>query len=119
MTIFCTAMSSIRYRHNYRVITITPSGVLGGSGVSGDCIPAMLRNGELYLAPYRGSMDIGLCKNLQRVKLSRIVAWSSSDDGFGTWFDMPADGYLVGVYTNGCYYIALKDGAPISISTVE
>lgn len=112
-------MSSIRYRHNYRVITLTPHGVLGSSAVSGDCIPAMLRNGEVHFAPYRGSIDVGLCRDLQRVKLVGVVAWSPENDGFDMWYDMPREHYLVGVYTNGCYYIALKNGAPICISTVE
>lgn len=105
-------MTSIRYRHNYRLITLTPSGIVGRPAVTGDCIPAMLRDGELHYAPYLGSMDAGLSINRRRVKLVGIVAWSLDVDGVGTWHDIPANGYIMGVYQNGGYYVVLENGEP-------
>ncbi|MFA0562746.1 hypothetical protein AB4559_03230 [Vibrio sp. 10N.222.51.C8] len=107
-------MISIRYRHNYRLITLTPSGVVGKSAVSGNCIPALLKNGEQHYAPYLGTIDAGLCINQMRVKLLGIVAWSPDSEGIdGDWYDIPANCYVIGVYQNGGYYVALDNAAPV------
>ncbi len=81
--------------------------------MTGDCIPALLRDGELHYAPYLGSVEAGLSVNRRRVKLVGIVAWSPDVDGVSPWYDVPASGYIVGVYQNGGYYIAMANGEPM------
>ncbi|WP_264877867.1 hypothetical protein [Vibrio agarivorans] len=107
-------MISIRYKHNYRLITLTPSGVVGKSAVTGNSIPALLKSGERHYAPYLGSIDAGLCVNRMRVKLLGIVAWSPDPDGVGgAWYDILKDSYVVGVYQNGGYYVATQNESPV------
>ncbi|MGR5466971.1 hypothetical protein ACPV51_06865 [Vibrio astriarenae] len=49
-----------------------------------------------------------------RVKLVGIVAWSPDPDGVGgTWYDIPTDGYVVGVYQNGGFYVVTQNVSPV------
>lgn len=107
-------MTSIRYRHNQTLVTLTPKGLLYENKiVTGDTIPALLRNGERHFAPYRGGIDISKAGDIQRVKLVKIESWSPDDSGMGAWYDIPKNAYLVGVYLNWRYYIVLRNNRPL------
>lgn len=107
-------MSSIRYRHNRNLATLIPTGLLYESKIiTGDTIPALLSNGERHFAPYRGSIDERNAGGLQRVKLVKIEMWSPDASGIGTWYDIPKNSYLVGVYLRGDYYLVLRHNRPI------
>ncbi|GEM79574.1 hypothetical protein [Vibrio superstes] len=107
-------MSSIRYKHNYRFVTLYPSITPDrlGNLISGNTIPALLKNGDQKFAPYKGSIDIKECDGLQRVKLVHIKGWSPTDGETGLWYDMPPEHYIVGAYKNDGYYIVLFDNMP-------
>ncbi|MEZ9544079.1 hypothetical protein AB4209_19305 [Vibrio sp. 10N.286.48.C11] len=107
-------MTAIRYRHNYRLVTLNEAGVVGKLSVVGDTIPALLKSGKLHFAKFAGSIDAKMSGDMQKVKLINIEGWSASDGVDGSWFEIRKGHYVAGVYFNSCYYIVLEDNAPVT-----
>ncbi|PMO91328.1 hypothetical protein BCS98_12255 [Vibrio breoganii] len=107
-------MTAIRYRHNYRLVTLNEAGVVGKLSVVADTIPARLRSGKLHFARFAGSIDAKMIGGMQNVKLINIEAWSPHDGMSGSWLEIRKGHYCLGVYFNRCYYIVLEDNAPVS-----
>lgn len=101
----------IRFRHNYSVVELSATGMVGNSKIlTGNTIPALLKDGESCFKPYGGDVDYRFIGQSPRVKLIGIIAWQDASD---VWHDLPSDHYLVGVYLKRCYRILLKEGKPL------
>ncbi|MFS1416194.1 hypothetical protein BCU70_21590 [Vibrio sp. 10N.286.49.C2] len=107
-------MTAIRYRHNYRLVTLNEQGPVGKLSVVADTIPARLRSGKLHFAKFAGSIDAKFIGGMQKVKLINIEAWSPDDGVSGNWLEISKGHYVAGVYFNSCYYIVLEDNAPVT-----
>lgn len=113
---------TIRYRHNRTMNTISEEKLLSGSAITGNTIPAKLANGEYGYKEFGGviSIDSPWFKKSTHVKLVNIEGFSWSS-GFGEWITISKLNYILGVYLNNKFYIAIQNDLPIefSLSTNE
>ncbi|MBV7300247.1 hypothetical protein [Enterovibrio paralichthyis] len=108
-------MPSIRYRHNYKATILTSSGFVPGSRpITGDSIPALLKDGSTVFFNFGGFIDNNHIGHYQKVKLVRIEAYTPDEYGLSGWQDIDSN-RVVGIFKNGQYLVVLQNGKPIAI----
>lgn len=102
-------MVSIRHKYHYGNVTINPNGVITGKALTGNNIPAQLKDGSLHYRPFAGILDDDLGLH-QPVKLVNITAiwWDDSAAG-NPDIVIPERHFLLGTFYNDSYYITLRN----------
>ncbi|MBD1559577.1 hypothetical protein HC752_21780 [Vibrio sp. S9_S30] len=108
-------MPAIRYTHNYRNVVLNERGAIQGSGVSGDRLPALSKDGEHKFKSFGGFLPLDFdTKQHQLVKLVGVNGFTHDDDGLTDWENLPPNHYCVGCYLNDEYYLLLENQFPIT-----
>lgn len=108
---------SIKFHYHYGNIYINLDGVIHGSALTGNTIPALRKNGDWWYRPFGGVIDEELAKRNARyrpVKLLNIRGFWWNDLGMGEdGYEIPSGHLTKGYYFNDRYYLAILDDAPI------
>lgn len=106
---------SICHRHNYANVLINTENVISGCTVTGNTIPAMLKDGRLHYMPFGGVIDDdSIMKNAHAVKLVNVTGFWWNDMGAGRdGHTIPAGHAVKGYLLNDRYYIAIKNDKPL------
>lgn len=106
---------SIRHRYNYGNVLMNTEKVISGDVVTGNTIPALLKNGQLLYKPFGGVIDDdSVMKNAQAVKLVNVTGFWWNDIGMGRdGYEIPIDHAVKGYLLNDRYYIAIKNDKPL------
>lgn len=108
---------SIRHRYHGGNVLINTEKVINGNSVAitGNTIPALLRNGTYRYRPFGGVVDEeAMTKDDIRLKIVNVTALWWNDIGFGDdCYRIPANHYIKGYLINEKYYIAIKDDKPL------
>ncbi len=104
----CVLLMYIRTRFNYGSVVLDERG--NSSANTRTTIGALLKNGELLFRRFGGCIEARE-PEMKFVKLTEIISVNFSDDEMNNWEDVPFEHYVVGVYMNDCFYVALFDNA--------
>ncbi len=106
---------SIRHRYHYGSIAINEFGVVCGDALTGNKIPALMRDGEYLYRPFGGVIDEdSLMQNAKPVKLVNITGFWWNDLGMGSdGYEIPIDHAVKGYFLNDKYYLAIKNDKPL------
>ncbi|GAL28511.1 hypothetical protein JCM19239_1587 [Vibrio variabilis] len=106
-------MPCIKYKHNYALVSLNGSCKPNTKSVSGNTIPALLRNGDVSFLPFTGFIKKDEIEGMQLVKLINIVGFTTDDSGIREWYEIPKDCYCIGVCLHKAYKLVLSGGIPL------
>jgi len=106
---------SIRHRYNYANVLINTDKVISGGAVTGNTIPAVLKDGSLYYLPFGGVIDDdSVMKNAKAVKLVNVTGFWWNAMGMGRdGYEIPIGHAVKGYLLNDRYCIAIKNDKPL------
>lgn len=112
---------SIRHRHNHANVLISAEKVISGGAVTGNTIPAMLKDGRLYYLPFGGVIDDdSVMKHAKAVKLVNVTGFWWNAMGMGNdGYEIPIGHAVKGYLLNNRYYIAIKNDKPLHWPVVQ